>query len=157
MNQRQSVWREWLLPCIASLALHASFGAPLVTLFSTWGNQAEAIDAKVLDIADSNSPKPPAKRSEDKNSAREVSNQEMIQRLNLPMGFPKDLKCSVSVLVAEDGKVLEATVTQTSGNDDFDHSIVEAIFKSSPFPRPPPEELGGGVYRFQLRFGGDDQ
>lgn len=156
MNQRQNIWNVWLLPCVASLALHASLGVPLIALHSNWGIRSDIIDAKVLDIADSNSPKAQAKRPADKDATREISNREMIQRLNLPMGFPKDLRCSVSVLVAQDGKVLEATVTQTSGNGDFDHSIIEAIFKSSPFPKPPPEELKAGVYRFQLKFGGND-
>lgn len=156
MNQRQNTWNDWLLPCVASLALHASFGTPLIALHFNWGNRSDIIDAKVLDIADSNSPKGPAKHPADKDAIREISNREMVQRLNLPMGFPKDLRCSVSVLVTKDGTVLEATVTQTSGNGDFDHAIIDAIFKSSPFPKPPPEELEAGVYRVQLKFGGDD-
>jgi TonB family protein len=156
MNQRQNSWSDWLLPCVASLALHASFAAPLIALHFNWGNRPDVIDAKLLDIADSNSAKGPANRPADKDAIREISNKEMVQRLNLPMGFPRDLRCSVWVLVARDGKVLEATVSQTSGNANFDHAIIDAIFKSSPFPRPPAEELEDGVYRFQLKFGGDD-
>lgn len=153
MNQRQNTWNYWLAPCVASLVLHASLGALLTGLYANWGNRADVIDAKVLDIADSNSSKGPAKRPADKDAIREVSNSEMIRRLNLPMGFPRDLRCSVSVLVARDGKVLEATVIQTSGNGDFDHAIIDAIFRSSPFPKPRTEELEGGAYRFQLKFG----
>jgi TonB family protein len=155
MEQGQNGWIQWILPGAASLLVHTGLALTALALHVTWSSGANVIEAQVLDIADSNSPKSPPKPIYDKLAAHEVSNQEMVERLNLPMGFPRDLKCSLAVAVAYDGEVLEAIVTRSSGSPQFDRSIIEAVFKSSPFPRPSADQLQAGIYRFELKLGED--
>ena len=144
---------EWLIPGTVSLLVHAGIVALAFALHANWNRETGMIDAEALDIADSNSLKQVADKPLEKTGTREVSNQEMMERLSLPMGLPRNLKCSIAVTVARDGRVLEATMTQSTGNREFDRSIVEAVFKSSPFPKPSGDQLESGVYRFELRLG----
>jgi TonB family protein len=144
---------KWLIPGAISLLIHAGIVVLAFALHANWNRETGIIDAEALDIADSNSLKQVANRPLEKSGAREISNQEMVERLSLPMGLPRNLKCSIAVTVARDGQVLEATMTQSTGNRDFDRSIVEAVFKSSPFPKPSGDQLEAGVYRFELRLG----
>lgn len=144
---------EWLVPGAISLLIHAGIVVLALALHANWNRGTDIIDAEALDIADSNSVKQVANKPPEKRGAREVSNQEMVERLSLPMGLPRNLKCSIAVTVARDGRVLEATMTQSTGNREFDRSIVDAVFKSSPFPKPSGDQLEAGVYRFELRLG----
>jgi TonB family protein len=155
MERGQNGWIQWMLPGAASLLAHTGLALTALAVHVTWHSGANLIEAQVLDIADSNSPKSPPNLIYDNHAAHAVSNQEMVERLNLPMGFPRDLKCSVAVAVAYDGKVVEAMVTRSSGNLQFDRSIIAAVFKSSPFPRPSADQLEAGIYRFELKLGED--
>lgn len=146
-------WTEWLVPGAISLLAHVGLVVFAVALHASWKGSADIIKAEVLDIADSNSLKKAADPVLDKRATREVSNQEMVERLNLPMGLPRNMKCSVVVAVARDGQVLEAIMTESTGNPEFDRSIVEAVYKSSPFPKPSADQLQAGVYRFELHLG----
>ncbi len=146
-------WTEWVIPGTASLLVHAGLVVSVLALYSNRIGTADIIKAQVLDIADSNSPREPLKPLSDRHGTREISNQEMVERLNLPMGLPRDLRCSVAIAVARDGRVLEAVVTRSTGNLKFDQSIVEAVYKSSPFPKPLADQPQAGVYRFELRLG----
>ncbi|WP_298357160.1 energy transducer TonB [Rhodoblastus sp.] len=113
----------------------------------------DIIKAEALDIADSNHPIEKRELAGKERASHEVSNQELVQRLNLPMGLPRNLRCSVEVTVDANGKVLDAVVTRGTGNDKFDQSIVEAVYRSSPFPKPSADQLRSGVYRFELHIG----
>lgn len=113
----------------------------------------DIIKAEALDIADSNHPIEKRELAGKERASHEVSNQELVQRLNLPMGLPRNLRCSVEVTVGPDGRVLDATVTHSTGNDKFDRSIVDAVYRSSPFPKPFADQLQSGVYRFELHVG----
>ena len=53
-----------------------------------------------------------------------------------PTGVPAGLKCTVSVVQANDGKVLRVAITQSSGNAAFDRSVEQAVLAASPLPAP---------------------
>ena len=57
-----------------------------------------------------------------------------------PTGVPAGLKCTVSVMQANNGKVLRVEITQSSGNVAFDRSVEQAVLAASPLPPPPPEQ-----------------
>ncbi len=113
----------------------------------------DIIKAEALDIADSNHPIEKRERAGKERASHEVSNEELVHRLNLPMGLPRNLRCSVAVTVGPSGEVLDAVVTRGAGNEKFDRSIVEAVYRSSPFPKPSADQLRSGVYRFELHVG----
>ena len=53
-----------------------------------------------------------------------------------PTGVPAGLKCTVSVVQANNGKVLRVEITQSSGNVAFDRSVGQAVLAASPLPPP---------------------
>jgi TonB family protein len=53
----------------------------------------------------------------------------------------KDLKARLRVFIAANGVVLKVSIFQSSGDDEFDGKAVEAVKKSSPFPKPSNEIL----------------
>jgi TonB family protein len=143
---------EWLVPGTISLLAHVGLLA-FLALHTGGKSGLDVIKAEALDISDSNSLKSISELTSKSGETREVSNQEMLERLSLPMGLPRNLKCSVAVVVAGDGRVLEAVVTRSTGSPNFDRSVVEAVYKASPFPRPSMDQLVAGIYRFELRLG----
>jgi len=53
-----------------------------------------------------------------------------------PQGAEKGLQCKLKVTQTPDGRVLDVSVTHSSGNGAFDRSAVAAVFKASPLPKP---------------------
>ena len=128
-HQMDRFYAGWLAPIATSLAGHLGLLILVLAFHASWDGGSGIINAEALDIADSNSVKKAATTVVEKRGTREISNQEMVERLTLPMGLPRSLKCSLAVTVAQDGQVLEAVVTQSTGNPEFDRSIVEAVYK----------------------------
>ena len=56
--------------------------------------------------------------------------------------LPADLTCTVEIPVEADGRATGVKIRKSSGNPDFDRSILSAIEKSSPFPPLPPDFKG---------------
>ncbi len=60
----------------------------------------------------------------------------------------------IGVKIAEDGRLVDASVDESSGDPVFDRSAIRAIFQASPFPPMPPEvsekirKAGGLALRF---------
>jgi colicin import membrane protein len=54
----------------------------------------------------------------------------------LQLGFQKGLKCTVQVNLIPSGDVVNARVTVSSGNAQFDDSVLKAVHKASPLPLP---------------------
>jgi periplasmic protein TonB len=54
-------------------------------------------------------------------------------------------KVVVMVRVARDGRVLEVEVRQSSGRAPIDEAEVNALWRASPLPPPPPEFVGDPV------------
>lgn len=69
-----------------------------------------------------------------------------------PQGL-KDNRISiiVSMKIARNGKLIEASVEKSSGNKAFDDSLLKAIKKAAPFP-PLPTDLEGNFLETGLRF-----
>lgn len=65
----------------------------------------------------------------------------------------KDSRASViiSLKIARNGKILDASVEKSSGNTVFDESLLSAVWKASPFP-PLPAEFEGNYLETGLRF-----
>jgi TonB family protein len=57
----------------------------------------------------------------------------------------------VSLTLLPDGRVLKSYIEETSGNAQFDQSVMRAILKSTPFP-PPPIGLKQQSFDLGLRF-----
>jgi len=59
----------------------------------------------------------------------------------------QDVLTVVSITLLSDGRVLESSIEESSGDPMFDQSVMRALMKSSPLPPPP---LGGGGSRYEL-------
>ncbi|HBG47193.1 MAG TPA: cell envelope integrity protein TolA [Deltaproteobacteria bacterium] len=63
----------------------------------------------------------------------------------------RSISVIVSIRIARSGKILEAAVEKSSGNQAFDESLLSAVWKASPFP-PLPVEFEGNYLETGLRF-----
>lgn len=67
----------------------------------------------------------------------------------------KKVSASVHFVILEDGKVSNVTIVKSSGNPDFDRSVLKAIYDSQPFPKFPPAYNSpslGVLYTFELEL-----
>lgn len=65
---------------------------------------------------------------------------QLKNRVELVWKYPKDsenLAATVKFNLNSLGQVSAIRITKSSGRDDFDSSVVEAVKRSSPFPRLP--------------------
>ena len=53
-----------------------------------------------------------------------------------PSGLPNNLKCLIRVEQLPSGEVTETRILKSSGNEIFDRSVVAAVKRASPMPRP---------------------
>jgi len=67
--------------------------------------------------------------------------QKIQRNLSLPASAPDDLLCTVRVRQARGGEVLGVTFLGCNGDDAVKRSVEAAIFKSSPLPDPPQDNL----------------
>lgn len=58
----------------------------------------------------------------------------------------------VSITLLPDGRVLKSTIEESSGDPQFDQSVMRAILKSTPFPPPPIGGLKQQNFDLGLRF-----
>ncbi len=77
----------------------------------------------------------------------------VVQNWRQPLG-PElaNLECDLSVRLSETGEVLEAVVTRSSGNIEFDRSSELAVMKASPFPMPSDPIARENFYSFTFNF-----
>ncbi|RKZ36615.1 MAG: cell envelope integrity protein TolA [Gammaproteobacteria bacterium] len=54
----------------------------------------------------------------------------------VPIGVPSNLKCTVRVEQIPGGEVIRVVVTKSSGNVAFDRSVENAVYRSTPLPKP---------------------
>ncbi len=54
--------------------------------------------------------------------------------------FGENLETEVLINIGKEGGILKQTIERSSGNPEFDRSVMRAIAKASPFP-PPPEDV----------------
>ncbi len=55
------------------------------------------------------------------------------------------------------GDLIYKRIVESSGNSYFDGTIMEAIQKSAPFPKPPPEILDNGFVEFVITFKSEEK
>jgi len=58
-----------------------------------------------------------------------------------PPGAQTGLQCTVRVRLVPNGDVLQVTVAKTSGDERFDRSVENAVYKASPLPLPEDRDL----------------
>jgi colicin import membrane protein len=58
-----------------------------------------------------------------------------------PPSAQKSLECLVRVRLVQSGEVMSAQVVRSSGNDFFDRSVENAVYKASPLPLPEDKSL----------------
>lgn len=70
-----------------------------------------------------------------------------------PLGFDfRGFTCEIAVKLMPTGEVIDAVVTKSSGNVEFDRSTELAIRKASPLPMPANEELAKEFRQFTFTF-----
>lgn len=69
-----------------------------------------------------------------------------------PAGWTKGMECTVRVRLAPTGEVINATVARSSGNDAFDRSVQNAVYKASPLPIGDDKSLFEHFRELELRF-----
>lgn len=69
-----------------------------------------------------------------------------------PAGWTKGMECTVRVRLAPTGEVINATVARSSGNDAFDRSVQNAVYKASPLPLGEDKSLFEHFRELELRF-----
>lgn len=79
---------------------------------------------------------------------------------SVPTVIPEDLRAALSaavvVYIGADGRVIKLEISQRSGNQLFDDSLIKAIKMSSPLPAPPPElRQQVGHDGFEITFRGN--
>lgn len=65
----------------------------------------------------------------------------------------KTISASVHFIILDNGNVKDVTIVKSSGNIDFDRSVLKAIYDSQPFPKFPPAYTSptlGVLYTFEL-------
>ena len=58
----------------------------------------------------------------------------------------------LSIKLTSQGKVISAKVIQSSGDNDFDRSAEDAVWRASPLPMPPDPEVQETFRSFNFRF-----
>lgn len=69
-----------------------------------------------------------------------------------PPNSQKNLECSVRVRLVQSGEVMSAQVVRSSGNDIFDRSVENAVYKASPLPLPEDKSLFDHFRELEFKF-----
>jgi len=74
----------------------------------------------------------------------------------IPYGSRSDLACTLRISLADDGRVVDVQVAQSSGDAEFDATAVTAVQTASPLPVPadPAARARFQVFKFVFRPGG---
>lgn len=85
--------------------------------------------------------------------ARKISAELGRASVHLPSASArKQLKpIELEVQLMANGALIDARITDTSGNQGLDQSAVRAALRASPYPEPPEEDRSGAL-RYQVRF-----
>ena len=75
-----------------------------------------------------------------------------VKRNWVDPGGSKGLESTIKVRLAASGDVLEVQTTHSSGDDVFDRSGVNAVYKASPLPVPPDQDLFDEFREIEFKF-----
>ena len=78
--------------------------------------------------------------------------QQVSRSWNRPASVAKGLNCVVRVRLAPGGKVLKAAVVRSSGNEIFDRSVENAVYKAEPLPLPDDPTLFDNFREIEFLF-----
>ena len=73
-----------------------------------------------------------------------------------PPGAQTGLQCTVRVRLVPSGDVLQVTVVKTSGDERFDRSVENAVYKASPLPLPEERDLFEYFREIEFIFNPED-
>ncbi len=73
-----------------------------------------------------------------------------------PPGAQTGLQCTVRVRLVPSGDVLQVTVVKTSGDERFDRSVENAVYKASPLPLPEDRDLFEYFREIEFIFSPED-
>ncbi len=73
-----------------------------------------------------------------------------------PPGAQRGLQCTVRVRLVPSGDVLQVTVAKTSGDEQFDRSVENAVYKASPLPLPGDRDLFEYFREIEFIFNPED-
>jgi TolA protein len=71
---------------------------------------------------------------------------------SIPPGSAPDLRCLLKIELQPDGKVQNVGISQSSGDEAFDHSAVAAVRKAAPFPLPDNPDAAAKFKSFKFSF-----
>lgn len=80
---------------------------------------------------------------------------EKVRSLWVYTGDKKDIETIVSLKISQSGKLISLWIDESSGDGEYDESVLRAIKKAAPFP-PLPEEITVPIFEFGFRFCGED-
>ncbi|SOC57163.1 colicin import membrane protein, partial [Chromohalobacter canadensis] len=80
------------------------------------------------------------------------------QNWNVPSNASSELRAIVRIQLLPTGELVSATITQSSGNSTFDHSVINAVEKAAPFRemRELDASVKGQFREFNLDFNPED-
>ena len=68
------------------------------------------------------------------------------------LGLEEGLSCVILIRMIEGGKVVEASIVKSSGNDLFDKRAEDAVYKASPLPTPDETRLFEKMRNIRFTF-----
>lgn len=82
--------------------------------------------------------------------------QQVTRNWSKPSGVPAGLNCLVRVRLAAGGEVLAVSIVKSSGNELFDRSVENAVYKAAPLPVPEDPNLFKYIREINIRFDPED-
>jgi colicin import membrane protein len=74
------------------------------------------------------------------------------QNWRLPQGSRHDSSCLLKITLTPEGRVLNVSVVQSSGDSTFDQSAIAAVYRASPLPVPSAPEAMAVFRSFNFKF-----
>nr|CDQ36128.1 cell envelope integrity inner membrane protein TolA [Virgibacillus halodenitrificans] len=96
--------------------------------------------------------------SEAANGFKNLVRRYVEQSWNVPSNASSELRAIVRIQLLPTGELVSATITQSSGNSAFDHSVISAVEKAAPFRemRELDASVRGRFREFNLDFNPED-
>ncbi|MCK0715790.1 cell envelope integrity protein TolA [Chromohalobacter sarecensis] len=96
--------------------------------------------------------------SEAANGFKNLVRRYVEQSWNVPSNASSELRAIVRIQLLPTGELVNATITQSSGNSAFDHSVINAVEKAAPFRemRELDASVKGQFREFNLDFNPED-
>ncbi|WP_280561929.1 cell envelope integrity protein TolA [Chromohalobacter sp. 48-RD10] len=96
--------------------------------------------------------------SEAANGFKNLVRRYVEQNWNIPSNASSELRAIVRIQLLPTGELVSATITQSSGNSVFDHSVINAVEKAAPFRemRELDASVKGQFREFNLDFNPED-